>query len=86
MLVADDSGSVFSLQYPSYCIVTSVVGPNQCFGSGSARIRIKICLLDPDPDPHGQMRIRIPEVNKPRKYTVSLGEYRNGNIKVRILL
>ena len=67
-------------------VVTSVVGPNQCFGSGSARIRIKICLLDPDPDPHGQMRIRIPEVNKPRKYTVSLGEYRNGNIKVRILL
>ena len=44
------------------------------------RIRMKICLLDPDPQ--GQMRIRIHEVKKPRKYTVSL----DGNIKVRILL
>ena len=48
------------------------------------RISIKICLLDPDL--HGQMRIRIQEVNKPRKNTGSLGEYRIGNIKVRILL
>ena len=41
---------------------------NQCFGSGSksARICIKKCLLAPDP--HGQMRIRIQEVIKPRKY------------------
>ena len=33
------------------------------------RICIKICLLDPDP--HGQMRIRIQEVKKPRKCTLS---------------
>ena len=39
---------------------------NQCFGSGSAWIRIKICLLDQDP--HGQMRIRIQEVKKPRNH------------------
>ena len=50
------------------------------------RIRIKICLLDPDTDPHGQMRIRIQEVKKPRKCTGSLGLYRTGNIEVRILL
>ena len=33
------------------------------------RIRIKKCHLDPDP--HGQMRIRIQEVKKPRKRTGS---------------
>ena len=64
--------------------VDIVLRLTQCFGSGSAWIRIKICLLDPDP--HGQMRIRIQEVKKPRKYTGSLGEYRTGKIKVRILL
>ena len=41
-------------------------------GSESAWIDV-----DPDPDPGGK---------KTRKYTVSLGEYRTGNIKVRILL
>ena len=56
----------------------------QCFGSGSARIRIKKCLLDPDP--HGQMRIRIQEVKKPRKCTGSLGKNRTVRIKVRFLL
>ena len=44
------------------------------FGAGS---RLLIFFL---------IRIRIQEVKKPRKYTVSLGEYRTGNIKVRILL
>ena len=48
------------------------------------RIRKKISLQDPDP--YGQLRIRIEEVKKPRKYTGSVDEYRTGNIKVRILL
>ena len=55
----------------------------QCFGYGSAQIRIKKCLLDPDL--HGQMQIRIQEVKKPKKCTGSLGKYRTGRIKVRIL-
>ena len=63
-----------------YC----VPGLNQCFRSESAWIRIKICLLDPDS--HGQMRIQIQEVKKPRKCSPSLGEYRTGDIKARILL
>ena len=33
--------------------------------------------------PNGQLRIWIQEVKKPRKYTGSLGEYRNGNIKLK---
>ena len=36
-----------------------------------------ICLMDPDSDPGGI---------KPGKYTGLSGEYRTGNIKVRILL
>ena len=43
-----------------------------------------------DPDPHKDMppvpRIRIQEVKKPRKCSDSLGQYRTGNIKARILL
>ena len=44
--------------------------------------------LQKDPEPHGEMRIQIQELNKPRKYTGSLGEYRTstGNIKVRVHL
>ena len=43
------------------------------------RIRIRIINVLPDPVPHGQMRIRIQEVTKPRKSKSSLGEYRTGS-------
>ena len=49
-------------------------------------VGLETSVADPDPDPHGQMRIRIQEVKKPRKCTGSLGEYRSRRIKVRILL
>ena len=48
-------------------------------GSGSA-------WTDADPDLHGQVRIRIQEVKKPRKCTSSWGEYITGRSKVGILL
>ena len=61
--------------------------------------RQKFSVSDPDPhkempsgsgsawtDDAEQMRIRIQDVKKPRKCTGSLGEYRTGRIKVRILL
>ena len=38
-----------------------------------------------DADPHGQMRIRIKEVKKPRKCTGSFGENRTVRTKVRFL-
>ena len=54
------------------------------------RIATSVADTDPNkkvpPDPHGQMRIRIREVKKPRKYTSLLGEYKTGRSKVTILL
>ena len=46
---------------------------------------IDFVILNYVPDPHGQLRIRIQEVKKPRKCTGSLGENRTVRIKVRFL-
>ena len=58
------------------------------FPSGTVfRIRIRIST-DPYkeiPHGHGQIRIRIQKVKKPRKCTGSLSEYRTGRIQIRIL-
>ena len=63
----------------------------------AARLQsLNICSSVSDPDPHKEMPPGSgspwtdadpdPGGKKPRKYTGSLGEYRTGRIKVRILL
>ena len=61
----------------SQCSFSATIS-NKTLAPAMLRIRIRINKGLPDPDPHGQMRNRIQEVKKPRKYTGLLGEYRTG--------
>ena len=93
------SVSIFSFNLcKNYHVLTKIIRiVAKYLNTGNKRIVYKFYFMGnspelsvADPDPHGSAlnkasRIRIQEVNKPRKCTSSAGKYRTGRSKVRNL-